>query len=150
MASKFPASAEQYSATRNPTIAHFEIGYDSADQTFTVPVKAGMFVHSVGLRVITAFDGTGVALNVGDGDDTVGYIATADITFTPAPAVGAAQVIHSDDAAQDYARGKYYTADDTIDFAWTQGTTATTGLLKGFVILSYVANDGLATGTTAS
>ena len=104
----------------------------------------------IGLCVITAFDGTSVALDIGDGDDTVGYIATGDITFTPAPAAGAAQVIHSDDAGQDYARGKYYRADDTIDLAWTQGTTATTGLMKGFVVMSQVANDGLATGSSTT
>src|SRR3990167_7920096 len=99
----FPNSAEQYSATRNPTVVHFELAFGDAAATYTIPVKAGMFVHNIGLRVITAFDGTGVDLDIGDGDDTVGYVdGWADITFTPAPAVGAAQVRNLRIANQDY------------------------------------------------
>lgn len=57
--------------------------------------------------------GSSVTLHLGDGTDPCGFAATADIA--PATADTGGKVLNSRDAAQAYASGKVYSADDTID-----------------------------------
>lgn len=144
MATQFGVSAEYRASVKAPTIVHFELNYDAPAGTYTIPVKAGTFVHSVATVVTTAFNATTPALKCGDGVDDDGYQDSTDIALATA-ATGAVPAIKlSRNSSNPYANGKYYTADDTIDFIWSPGTSGTTGVLKGYVIMSSVLNDGLA------
>ena len=140
---KFPATSEVRASVKAQTTVHFELTYSDNLATYTVPVKAGMFVHSVGVVVKTAFNATSPALKVGDGDDDDGYLDNTDVALATAATATVPAVKLSRNSGNPYANGKYYAADDTIDFVFDPGTTGTTGLLKGFVVLSSVKNDGL-------
>lgn len=143
MATQFGLSAEYRASVKAPTLVHFELNYDAASGTFTIPVKAGTFVHKVVTVVKTAFNATSPALTVGDGDDADGYLTSVNVALATAGTGTAPAVKDSSGIANPYQFGKYYAADDTIDFAWTQGTSGTAGVLKGYVVMSNVKNDGL-------
>lgn len=147
---RFPGVNEIRVSERGETTVHFELVYNDATGTYTIPVKSGTFVKELGVCVLTAFDATSPTLTAGDGDDASGYIANANITWTPAPAAGAAQIVSSIRNSNDYQYGKYYRADDTIDFAWNLGTSGTTGVLKGYVVMSNVRNDSIDGGAAAT
>lgn len=102
---------------------------DNATTTFTIPVKAGQVVDTVGVKLITAFDDSGsgdeLDVSVGDGSDADGYITNADIhtdqtEITYVANTGAYVVGGSG------ARGKLYTADDTIDIVFTPNVSTGT------------------------
>jgi len=102
---------------------------DNDTATFTIPVLAGERVSSVGVKLITAFDdsGSGDELNVevGDGADPNGYITSAalhtDQTEISTVANTGALVVGGSGA-----RGKLYTADDTVDVLFTPNVSTGT------------------------
>lgn len=140
---KFPGTAEVRVSALTPAIAHVELIKTDTAGTYTVPVKAGTFVHQVGVVVTEAFDGTGASLKVGDGIVDTGFLDSAGIALATAATGAVPAVKLSENGGRPYANGKYYATDDTIDFVFAPGTTPTTGKLKGFVILSSVRNDGI-------
>lgn len=139
---KFPGTAEVRCNGLTPAIAHVELVYTDGSATYTVPVKAGMFVHEVGVVVTQDFDGS-PALVIGDGTDDDGYMDSADIALGTAATGAVPAVKLSRNSGNPYANGKYYAVDDTIDFKFTAGTAPTKGKLKGFVIMSSVRNAGI-------
>lgn len=145
----FPGVDEIVVAEHGVTAIHFELLATDATGTYTIPVKSGTFVLFVGTRVCVAHDVNDGTLIVGDGDDTSGYLANANIAKGTLPAVGAAQIQSNIRNSNDYQYGKYYTANDNIDFGWTKGTD-TVGLIKGFVWMSHAPNDGVIGGLGAT
>lgn len=140
---KFPGTSSVRVSALTPAIAHIELTKTDTAGTYTVPVKAGTFVHAVGVVVTEAFNGSGVALKIGDGTDDDGFLDSTDIALGTAATGAVPAVKLAKDGGQPYANGKYYAVDDTIDFVFAPGTSATTGKLKGFVVLSSVRNDGI-------
>jgi len=161
----FLNTAENFAAVRAPSIVHFQIKWSAdgtnalASQTFTIPVKAGTFVHLVSTFVSEAFTTSGAAasLKVGDGGDDDGFLKTTQIALgtidTRATRSDFHGIIDVDNATpallsaanqNPYALGKYYSVDDTIDFVFVAAASgATAGCVKGFVVLSNVTNDGI-------
>lgn len=144
------ASAENFPAVRCPAVLHFELDYSTPTATYTIPVKAGTFVHQVGTVVTVAFDATSPSLTIGDGDDADGFLDSTDIALGTAATATTPAIKLAEDGGNPYANGKLYTADDTIDLVWDDGTSGTVGVLKGFILFSNVSMDGLATGTGAT
>lgn len=149
MPTKFPGADEVLASIKAATIVHFQLGFDTPTGTYTIPVPAGTFVHVVGTVVSEVFDATTPTLTVGDGDDVDGYLDNTDIALGTALTVTTPAVKLAEDGGNPYANGKYYPTADTIDFIWDDGTSGTTGQLKGFVIMSNVKLDGLDAGLTA-
>lgn len=149
----FPAQAELFAAQRTPTVVHFQVVWDdaaaAASKTFTIPVKAGTFVHYVGTYVTTAFNtsGANAALIVGDGDNDDGFLESGD---TIIQTLDTAANSLANGAA--YEKGKFYVVDDTIDVKFTAAASgASAGCVKGFVVMSLAPFDGVpasATGVT--
>lgn len=140
---KFPGTSEVRASVKAPTRVHFEIAYTDNGATYTVPVKAGMFVDKVVTVVKTAFNATSPSLIVGDGDNTSGFLANSDVALATAATGSTPAIKDSSKLSNAFAAGKYYAADDTIDFTFAPGTGGTAGVLKGFVQLSSVRNDGV-------
>ncbi len=94
-------------------------------------VHAGDLVIPIGMRVRTGFDGTSVAILVGDGDDADGYFDAGDITEAT-PALYAAKA-----AFVNAQVGKFYTADvtDAVDVSHTGAANATTGEADFFFLV---------------
>lgn len=106
-----------------PTTAQLQTVGPTTFQMFSIP--AGYRVVQVDCRVLVGFDGTAPAINVGDGDDTDGFITAAGTTeATPGiyPGTGAYHAAN--------AFGKLYTAADTVDLAFTGSANATVGEAK--------------------
>lgn len=149
---KIPKSAELLAVQRTPTAVHFEITVADAAQTFSIPVKAGTFVHYVATVVPVAFaatgDGSGAAtLTVGDSASLSGFLGTNDTVLGVQATSNAIKSSFS--GGEAYAQGKYFAADSSIllTFANTlvPGTTGTVaGVVKGFVVMSNVKLDGIA------
>lgn len=146
---RFPNVDEVIVEGRGVTAVHWELLATDASATHTIPVKSGTWVLFVGSRVTVAHDVNDGTLIIGDGDDTSGYLTNANIAKGTLPAVGAAQIQSNHRNSNDYQYGKYYTADDNIDFGWTIGTD-TVGVIKGFVWMSYGPNSGVDGGTAAT
>ena len=89
---------------------------DTATAVFDVPAQT--LVCEIKIRVSTAFDGTDPALIVGDGDDTDGWFAAAEIGILAATAGFKSSL----KGGQPYAGGKLYATADTIDVAITAGS----------------------------
>lgn len=161
----FPGQSELFAVQRTPSILHFQIKWSDdgttalSSQTFTIPVKAGTFVHKVGTFVSEAFttSGANASLKVGDGSDDDGYLTTAqialqtiDTTITLSDIDGvidrtaATPAVRSAATQNTYCNGKYYSVDDTIDFVFVAAASgATAGCVKGFIVVSNVSNDGI-------
>jgi len=90
-------------------------------------VDAGEFVMQVAYRISTIF-GDACVINVGDGDNEVGYDAiAAGVTNVAAEAFSnGAYVVNS--------IGKLYTSDDTIDLDYTAGASAANGKVKFTIV----------------
>ena len=94
----------------------------SADTGSTVAildVPAGTLIppHGICIVVTTAFEGGTPSLDIGDGDDTDGWIDTTAITEATA-------ATYADVDAAYAAAGKYYSAADTIDAVVSASLTA--------------------------
>lgn len=139
---RFPGVGEIRVDARGRTQVFFELNYDDASGTYTIPVKKGTFVHEVATVVQTACDGT-PTLKVGDGDDDDGFLVSTDIAPATAATVTTPAIKASTAIANPYRYGKYYSVEDTIDFIWVKGTSPTAGKIKGYVVMSNVYNDGL-------
>lgn len=144
MAQGFSTNESIAVSARTSTVQGVKINYDDATGTYSIPVKAGQMVLGGGVVILTAFNGSGAALTVGDGDDADGYIDTTDIDVTTARTAATPAVKLFEDSSNPYANGKLYVADDTVDFAFTQGTTATTGALVAYIELVDFSNYGIA------
>lgn len=144
MATQFGVSAEYRASVKAQTVVHFELNYDAPAGTYTIPVKAGTFVDYIATVVTTAFNATSPSLKVGDGSDDDGFGDNTDIALATAATATTPAIKLSRNSSNPYANGKYYAADDTIDFVFDPGTSGTAGVLKGFVVMSNVKNDGLA------
>ena len=90
----------------------------ASDVVQVLNVKAGWLVRNVRLLIVTPTTGTAVAVNVGDGDGTSSYDAAVSL------AAAAATETHGVSGTDAYitADGKYYAADDTIDFVFSTVT----------------------------
>jgi hypothetical protein len=144
----FLGQAELFAAQRTPSIVHFQIKWSEdgtnalASQTFTIPVKAGTFVHEVSTFVSEAFttSGSNASLAIGDGTSANGYLATTDTVLQTIDTA----TTSSRAAGEAFANGKYYAVDDTLDFVFVAAASgATAGCVKGFVVLSNVTLDGI-------
>lgn len=124
-----------------------QLDYASITGTYSVPVPGGYFVDRVDTVVSEVFDGT-PALTIGDGDDADGYQDNTDLALGTALSVTTPAVKLSRNAGNPYANGKYYPTDDTIDFAWTKGTSPTTGVLKFAIHMIKVQKGGVPAGLT--
>ena len=93
---------------------------DAATTVAAIDVPAGTLVTGVWIVITTALTGGTPAWNIGDGDDTDGWIATADITEATA---GTYKGIAAGTAAYSNT-GRYYASADTIDVIVTTGLTA--------------------------
>lgn len=102
-----------------------------SDATATYPIFAvpqDTMVWEVIVEVATLFNGTSPLCTIGDGTGVTGFFTSAE--FIPATA----GVRSSKKSAGIFAGGKHYTADDTIDAAWTIATGGpTTGLANFYV-----------------
>lgn len=98
-------------------------GTAQTNSTFAaVDVPAGTFVPPYGVTVIvtTLLDGGSPSIDVGDGDNTDGWVDTADVTET---STGTYSGTETNTAA--YAvNGRYYASADTIDVVLATGLTA--------------------------
>lgn len=120
-------------------IAKVTVGYAStndvavtAQTTYPIfNVKAGMLVLNVLANVNTAFT-TSVTLNIGDGTDTDGFLATAKIAPQSAVTSGILKTT-SVATAEAFAGGRLYTADDTIDVV-VAGATPVAGQMDVYVV----------------
>lgn len=93
---------------------------DANDVYQILSVPAGTVVLGVYSRIITAFTAT-LTLDIGDGDDPNGWLATAKVAPQTADTAG----VYKDPklpTAEAYAGGKKYLVADTIDIDF--GTTA--------------------------
>lgn len=139
---RFPGVSEVRIDARGLTLVHFELTYDDVAGTYTIPVKSGTFVHEIGTFVTTAFttSGANASLTIGDGGSATGYMATTDTVLQTIDTV----TMLASTAGEAYATGKFYSVDDTIDFAFVPAASgATAGKVKGFLVMSNVFNDGI-------
>ena len=114
------------------------VGFDTGDVNveaqeasaiFNIP--ANTFVLDVFSNVDTAFTAL-VTLDIGDGDDPDGWLATAKVA--PQSAVSTGLVKRTTEAtAEAYAGGKLYAAADTIDIT-VGGANVDAGELDVFVV----------------
>jgi hypothetical protein len=108
-----------------------------------IEVPANTYVLGVGYQVTTSLTSTGTTtMEVGDGDDTDGYIAAASIMTAAATQVSsviAAITVASPSTlpnnSEAFTFGKFYTAADTIDLKFPASATATVGVVKVWVLL---------------
>jgi hypothetical protein len=145
----FPPPDEIMAISRTPTVVHFSIDSNDGTATYTIPVKAGTFVHAVCTFVSEAFTtgGANASLAIGDGSSAAGYLATTDTVLQTIDTA----VTTSAAGGEAYAGGKYYSADDTIDFAFTAAASAATaGKVVGFVVMSSVRLDGIPAAAAGS
>ena len=106
-----------------------EVEAQEASAIFNVP--AGTLVLDVLANVNTAFTAS-VTLDIGDGDDPDGWLATAKVA--PQSAVSTGLVKRTTEAtAEAYAGGKLYAAADTIDIT-VGGANVDAGELDVFVV----------------
>lgn len=92
---------------------------DAATTVAAIDIPAGTLVPAYGVSVWvkTAMSGGTPSYTVGDGDDTDGWLTSADITEATAG-------LYNSVAAAYSVSGKYYSAADTIDIVITTGLTA--------------------------
>lgn len=115
--------------------AAVDVEFDAQETLAIANVKAGTLVVFVMCITETAWS-TSVTLDIGDGDDADGFLATAKVAPTTAVTTG---ILKSSlrATAEAYGVGKYYAADDTID-AVVGGATPAVG--KTRVFIGYIPN----------
>lgn len=138
-AESLPRVGEVFTGPGVPKLAKVTVGFAStndvvvtAQTTYAIfNVPAGMMVLDVFSIVNTAFT-TSLTANIGDGDDTDGWLATAKVAPTTAVTTG----IHKRSTlptAEAYAGGKVYAAADTIDVL-IGGATPAAGQMDVYVL----------------
>lgn len=122
---------------------------DNDTVTFQIPVKAGEVVDNVGVKLVTAFDdsGSGDELNVevGDGADPNGYITSAQL-HVDATEISYVANTGALSIGGSGARGKLYTADDTVDILITPNVSTGTDysldeLTQGELVVTVQSRD---------
>lgn len=126
----------------------FALDYTVATGSYNLPVPAGYYVEDVSTVVTTAFDGT-PAITIGDSTTAAGYLTSANVALATAATASTPAVKRSSGIANTYQFGKRYSTADNIVIAWTQGTSPTTGVLKGFYTLVPLPDLGVAASATA-
>lgn len=95
---------------------------DNATKTFTYAVPAGAIVTDVAASLRTAFDDSGAGdeldVTVGDGSDADGYLTAADL-HTDQTEISTVWNTGAYVVGGSGAKGKAYTAADTIDILFT-------------------------------
>ena len=102
---------------------------DTGATVAILDVPAGTFIppHGIAIVVETAFAGGTPSLDIGDGDDTDGWIDTTGITEgTPAT--------YADVDAAYAEAGKYYADADTIDAVVSASLTAGAAYVFAFMV----------------
>jgi len=100
---------------------------------FTVP--AGTLVHEIASRVVTAVTAS-VTITIGDSDSAAGFLASADL----APQSTGVLLVSSRGAAEAYAGGKIYDAEQSIQ-AVTAAATVAAGVVEVYMIYSMAGAD---------
>jgi len=100
--------------------------------TPVIDVPADTFVSKVVLVITTAFAGGSPSIDVGDSDNTDGWIDTGDVTEGT---VGA--YVGDETTTAAYCLGKYYDDADTIDVVVATGLTSG----AGYVLAEFVRMD---------
>ena len=107
----------------------------------TVPavnLPAGIVVHDVKSRVITAFT-TAVTLKIGDGTDDEGFLTTTIVAPQTAVTTGIYKGM-VDEGSTTYAGGICYLAGDALDIG-VGGAVVAAGLVEIVILYSEVAAD---------
>lgn len=106
---------------RMPFVLEAEVDFsannhDSNDVLNVLAIKAGFYVLSVIMKVVTP-EGATLTVDIGDGDDPDGYIDGANGNATAGTEVVSdlALTNGTPNTVTGYTAGKYYAADDTID-----------------------------------
>lgn len=107
-----------FAAIAAARVAAGQAAIAAADVLQVVGVKAGTYVPYVALQVVTAEGATGT-VDVGDGDDTDGFLNNTDIN-----AVGRTASLVTTAYSVAVGGGKWYNADDTIDVVVNDNDTA--------------------------
>lgn len=117
-------------------------GGSGGDVTVTTAGTYALFNVPANTLILDVFANVDVAwtalvtLDIGDGDNASGYLATAKIA--PQSAVATGLVKRMTKATEEaYAGGKLYAAADTIDLV-SAGATAAAGELE--VVITYIEN----------
>ena len=127
------SSTAQY-GLRGRWVRSREITNSDTNTTVAIlDVPAGTLIppHGAVIVVTTAFEGGTPSLDIGDGDDTDGWIDTTAITEATAGT-------YADVDAAYAATGKYYSAADTIDAVVSASLTA--GAAYVFVLMIDVSD----------
>lgn len=103
-----------------------------------IEVPANTLVLGVSYRVVTALTASGTTtMEVGDGDNTAGYIAAASVMSAATTQVnswaGALTVASPStfpNSSEAYSVGKFYSAADTIDAKFPAASNTTVGVIK--------------------
>lgn len=132
-ATNFPKTAEIRVTAYCPSEVPIHINYDAPAATYPVPVKGGQLCKGTASVVRVAFDATTPTLTIGDGHDVDGYADNTDLALATALSDTTPAVKLSINSSNPYANGKYYPADDTIDYVWSPGTGGTTGRFLSWV-----------------
>lgn len=129
-------------------VVPFQLDYASPTGTYSITVPAGYAVKEIVTVVTEVFDATTPSLTIGDGSDAAGYMDNTDIALGTAATATTPALKNSRNSLNPYANGKYYATADTVDFAWDDGTSGTTGVLKGWIEMINVKNGGVPAGAT--
>jgi len=92
-----------------------DVVFDAIESLPVLNVPAGTLVLNVAIYTPTAWTATCI-LDVGDGTDPDGFLATAKVAPTVAQTNGVRK-LSTLPTAEAYAGGKFYAVDDTIDVA---------------------------------
>jgi hypothetical protein len=110
------------------------LDFDASDVAPILDVKAGWLVLRVHWKVTTE-EGATLTFDIGDGSAADGFIDGADGNTAAEGVSGLALTDGSPNTVTGYSNGKFYTADDTIDF--TPKNDADTAVIE---VTAYVIN----------
>jgi hypothetical protein len=124
--------------------------WSDASGTYKIPVPANCQVVDIQTEVTEAFNGTGTTATLGDADVAAGYADATALALTTASTATAPAIKSIRDLGKAYAKGKRYPTAGNIQFAFTQGTTPTTGAINITAYLVNLRNLGVPSGAASS
>jgi hypothetical protein len=143
-----PGDSSPENQVMAPIIRHFQIDKNNPSGTYTLcPVPAGYIVTEVATVVTEVCDGT-PTLKIGDDDDDDGYLVSTDIAPGTAQTATTPAVKRATAIANPYRYGKYYATAGAVKGVWVKGTNPTTGIIRGYVVMTNPAKDGVPPGAT--